>query len=405
MSLAVALEQFATEARELLPWIGAHRRHLHRNPELSFHEEKTSLYLREEVRKLGLEPSEPLPGRHGFHVDLIAPANPGRFILLRADMDALPIQEENKVDFISTCDGVGHLCGHDVHTSMLLGALHLLKDRAAALPVSVRFVFQHAEEVAPGGATDFVAAGLTEDVLGCFGIHVSPRVPLGQFGLRTGETMAGAGAFSITMRGKGGHGAAPHEAIDPMPASAQAILALQQIVARRLPPTEAGVVSVCYIEGGKAFNVIPQTVRFGGTFRSFVPGRCDQIGEMIKETVENTARAWGCEAEVQLQRSYPPVLNNEAAIGAARDTMHRLFGPDSTVDIAMSMGAEDFSYFALSRPSAFVFLGVLRDEDPFRPLHHPEFLPQESVMWMGSAYLAAIPFIAPDYLPKEPTTP
>ena len=398
--LATVLDSLAEEAHALLPWIGAHRRHLHRHPELSFHEEKTSAYLRGVVRDMGLEPSEPLPGRQGFHVELISPRNPSEFIILRADIDALPIQEQNEVEFRSENPGVGHLCGHDVHSSMLLGAMRLLKDRAAEMPVSVRFIFQHAEEVAPGGAKDFVEAGLVRDVIGCFGIHVSPRVPIGCFGLRVGETMAGVGSFSATIRGRGGHAAGPHETVDPMPAAAASVLALQQIVSRRLPPTEPAVVSVTYIEGGKAFNVIPEEVRFGGTFRTFVPGRGQQIAQMIQDVVQHTAHSYNCEAEVEPLVSYPPLLNNEEAIGAARETLTGLFGPQSCVDIAMAMGGEDFSYFALERPSAFVFLGVLPDGDPFRPLHHPQFLPEESVIWRGSAFLAGIPFVAPDHLPK-----
>jgi len=398
MTDATTLKQIADRAKALDGWINERRQHLHRNPELSFREERTAAFVRSELKALGYAPADPIPGQHGFHVDLVAPANPDRFVLLRADMDALPIQELNEVPFKSETPGVGHLCGHDAHTSMLLGAAGILKDFRDKLPVSVRFVFQHAEEVEPGGAQDFVKAGLTKDVIGCFGLHVSPRVESGFFGLRAGEAMACVGTIKAVIRGRGGHGAAPHETIDPVPAAAAAILNLQNIVARRIPPQEPAVVSVTMINAGTASNVIPSEVSFGGTYRSFNMDRIPEIERHIVQIIEDTARSYGCTAEVSATHSYPPVVNDERAMAASRDALSTMFGEEACRPIEKSMGAEDFAYFCLARPSAFVFLGVLPPGQTFYPLHHPNFLPDDRVFWKGSALLAAMPFVAPSHL-------
>ena len=388
----------AREAQDLQPWIVERRRHLHANPELSFQEANTAAFLRAELTKLGYSPSAPVAGKHGFYVDIISPKNPHQFVLLRADIDALPILEENDIPFKSQNPGVGHLCGHDTHASMLLGAASLLKPRIAQLPVSVRLVFQHAEEVNPGGAIDFVREGLTRDVLGCFGLHVSPRVPSGKIGLREGETMAAVGSLYGTVRGRGGHAAAPHETVDPMPAAAACVLALQQIVSRRIPPTEMAVVSVTQISGGTTTNVIPNEVTFKGTLRSFNVQRAHQIGEWIQHIVRDTAAAWGCEGSVVIDHGYPPVINDPKAVAASLEAIRLLFGETASLEIPKSMGAEDFSYFAQEKPGSFVFLGVLPEGGTFYPLHHPSFLPDETQLWRGAALLAAMPFIAPNHL-------
>lgn len=394
------LTDIAKEAEALQPWISERRQHLHRHPELSFQEEKTAAFVREQVRQLGLEPSEPIAdGKHGFFVD-VRKSGPGsdRFVLLRADMDALPIVEENEVDFRSQRSGVGHLCGHDAHTSMLLGALKLLASRRESLPVSVRFVFQHAEEVAPGGAIDFVRAGAVSEAIGCFGIHVSPRVESGRFGMRSGEFMAMVGGLEVTMRGRGGHAAAPHESVDPVVCAAQAISSIQQIVSRRISPVEPAVVSITMLRAGTAYNVIPEEAFFAGTIRTFNTSRAPQIEQWIREIVNHTAAAYGCEASIRIEYSYPPVINDGRAVEAADAAVRGLFGERAVVEVERSMGAEDFAYFAQEKPSAFVNLGVRPAGAPFYPLHHPRFLPDESTLWRGSAMLAAMPFVAPDYL-------
>lgn len=393
MSAKVDLKSLAADAEKIQPWIVERRRHLHRNPELSFQEKETSAFLRREVEALGLTPSDPVaPGMYGFHADLIAPSNPNKMVLLRADMDALPILEENDIEFRSKNDGVGHLCGHDTHSTMLLGAAKLLSERREQLPVSVRFVFQHAEEVDPGGAVDFVNAGLTKDVAACFGLHVSPRVPSHQFGLISGEAMAMVGTIRATIRGRGGHGAAPHEAIDPVIATAACIMNLQQIVSRRIMPIEPCVVSITMLNAGSATNVIPSESKFAGTMRTYNEARGPEMQRLVKQIIADTAATYGCEAEVTAEFSYPPVINNPVAMQVCEDVIVEMFGADARFSSEKSMGAEDFAYFAREKPSGFVFLGALPPGETFHPLHHPQFLPDESVLWKGAALLAGVPF-------------
>jgi amidohydrolase len=401
MIASLDLRELAQEAEALAPWVTERRRHLHRHPELSFREEKTAQYLRHELMALGYHPSEPVAGRHGFYVDLKSAINPDEFIVLRADMDALPIFEENDVEFRSTVDGVGHLCGHDAHSAMLLGAAALLRDRAAELPVSVRFVFQHAEEVPPGGAKDFVDAGLVKRALGCFGIHVTPRLDVGQVGILAGETMAAAGMFFCTIRGSGGHGAAPHEAIDPVPCAAAAVLNLQQIISRRVPFHKSAVVSVCTINGGTAPNVIPDEVKLTGTFRAFDMKLFGEMERRIEEIIVSTARAYECEAEVRIDRGYPALVNDPAAVAASRAAITRLFGDTAVAVAPATMGGEDFAYFAQARPSSFAFLGVRKPgAGEYHPLHHARFLPVEEALWRGVALSAAMPYVALEYLKR-----
>ncbi len=398
----VDLQDIARRAKALDEWINERRQHLHRYPELSFHEVETSAFLRREVEAMGLETSAPVEaGKHGFHTELKSPANPDQYIILRADMDALPIQEETGAPFCSETDGKGHLCGHDCHSSMLLGALNILKDLREALPYSVRFLFQHAEEVAPGGAIDFVRAGLCgEDVLGAFGVHVSPQLTIGHFGLCAGPMMAMVGTHEVTIKGQGCHAARPHEGRDPVLAAAACLSALQQIASRRIPPTEEVVISTTMIQGGTAFNVIPSEVSFKGTMRTFNEARGPEIEQAIHEIVKETAAAYGCEADVFTEFTYPPLVNDPRAVEASRAALSEMFGPEAPVDIQKAMGGEDFAYYARERPSSFVYIGARREGDPYHGLHHPRFLPEGEILWTGSALLASMPFVAGRFLEK-----
>lgn len=387
-----ALAPLPQAAQELLPWILEHRRHLHRHPELSFHERETSGYLRRQVEALGLKPSAGVQGNYGFFVDLVAPRNPSQFIVLRADMDALPIQEETGLAFSSETPGVGHLCGHDAHSSMLLGALKLLLARREELPYSVRFVFQHAEEFPPGGAVDFIAAGALKDVKHCFGLHVSPRLPVGTFGIRAGAQMAGATVVAIKVRGKGGHAASPHENTDPVLAACAVVVALQSVVARRIDPVDPVVLSICSIHAGDAHNVTPELVELKGTSRAYSAATLRKMTGLIKEVANGVAAAHLCTAEVDVDEGYPPVVNDEGAVGMIRRAAETVVGKDGLIEIPPVMGGEDFAYFCQERPSAFGYIGVANPGEAYYPLHHPKFHPAEDALWRGTAILAQVPF-------------
>ncbi|MDX2175948.1 MAG: M20 family metallopeptidase [Candidatus Sumerlaeia bacterium] len=379
---------FAETAQSIQDWIVGHRRHLHRHPELSFHEEKTSAYLAEQVRSLGLAPVPVKAGRFGFYADLAAPAAPGRFIALRADMDALPIQEETGLPFSSENPGVGHLCGHDSHSSMLLGAARMLVERRAELPRSVRFFFQHAEEILPGGAIDFVESGAMAGVEHVFGLHVRPNMPIGQFSVFPGPTMASATEVKITVRGKGGHAAAPHDAVDPVLGAAAVVMAAQQVVSRRTDPFDTAVVSLCQIKGGSAHNVIPSEVSILGTTRGFDMEKLRKVNRHLEQTARAAAQAYGCEAEVVIEEGYPPVMNDPDASRMLIAAAQSVLGAENVRTDFRSMGGEDFAYFCLAVPSAFGFLGVMQGESCPYSLHHPKFHPAEDAFWRGAAILA-----------------
>lgn len=395
MDTSQILAQLKDSAKALNPWIVERRRYMHQNPEISFQEKETAAWLRREVELLGLVPSDPVrEDVYGFYTEIKSSVCPDKYVLLRADFDALKIQEQTDVPFKSTKEGVAHLCGHDAHTSMLLGALKLLKENEDKLPYSVRFVFQHAEEMPPGGAADFVRAGLVaEDVISCFALHVTTEMEAGIFGMCPGEAMAMVGNFDITLRGNGGHAARPHECNDTILAASQVIQALQQIVSRRLSPTTPAVISVANIHGGSTHNALPSEVSLGGTIRVFDESLGEQISGMIMEIAGTVAAAYGCEADVAVNYVCSPVFNDPQAQAASYTAIQELFGENALMQMEKRMGAEDFSRISLARPSSFVYLGVQPESGEFFPLHHPRFSPEESVLWRGSALLAAMPFV------------
>ncbi len=382
----------AREAEELQPWIAGHRRHLHRHPELSYQEEQTAAYLSAEVRALGMQPVRVHPRNHGFFADLVSPRNPDKFVALRADMDALPIQEETGLTFSSGSPGVGHLCGHDSHCAMLLGAAKLLASRQAELPYSVRFFFQHAEEVPPGGALDFISGGALNKVVHCFGLHVRPWLPVGSLSVVPGPQMAGATVAKITVRGRGGHAATPHETTDPVLAASAIVVALQQIAARRTNPFDEAIVSICSFHGGHAHNVIPEEVELVGTTRGFTQEKLQATNRHVREVAQHTAAAYRCEAIVDIDEGYPALVNDVGAARIMTRAACAVLGAKNISHDFKTMGGEDFAYYCREVPSAFGFLGVEHEGAAHFPLHHPKFHPHESAFWRGAAILALAPF-------------
>ncbi|MEQ8820019.1 MAG: M20 family metallopeptidase [Sumerlaeia bacterium] len=389
--MTVATLPLTESAREIAPWIIERRRHLHRHPELSFHEEQTAAFVEAELRALGFEAIRTrLGGNYSLIADLPG-ADPGRIVALRADMDALPIQEATEWEFQSQNPGVSHMCGHDSHTAMLLGAARLLMERRAELPQTVRFIFQGAEEKFPGGARDVIADGGLDGVERVFGLHIDPRHDVGTIRFTDGPQMAGVDEFSITVRGVGGHAAFPHVTRDPILAASHIVVALQQIVSRRTDPLEAAVVSVTQFHGGSAFNVIPGEVTLNGTIRSFRDAMHPHFRAMMAEVAENTARAFGCEADLHQDEGYPPLVNDPEANAAYRAAAREVFGEENVLVMEPVMGAEDFALYTRERPCAFAFLGCSapHDRDRFM-VHHPRFYLDEDCLWRGAAVLAGV---------------
>ena len=379
-----------TRAESLQPWLVERRRRLHEQPELSYQEERTAAFVAAELRALGVEPlATGLNGNHSLVAELPG-EDDARVIALRADMDALPIQELVDWPHRSRVDGVAHLCGHDAHTTMLLGAVKLLVEGGEKLPCRVRLFFQGGEEKFPGGANDFIKTGWLDGVERVFGQHVDPRVDVGVARSAVGPVMAGVNEFTITVRGVGGHAAFPHATRDPILASAHVVTALQQAVSRREDPLAPGVLSVTTIHAGTAFNVIPGEVVMTGTARSFRPDMRDFYGGILRETAENVARAFGCEATVYIPECYTPLIHVAEWVDAG-SALAAVVLPVGLGHVDPVMGSEDFALYTAQAPAAFVFVGCSAPDDRERfMLHHPRFRLDEGVLSRGAALLAGV---------------
>lgn len=389
-------DQIKNEIDEILPGVVADRRHLHENPELGFEEQETAKFVIQRLEALGVEDI-----RTGIAVTgitaLIHGTKPGegKVVLLRADMDALPIEEENAVEYVSQKSGVMHACGHDAHTSMLLGVARVLMSNRDKFSGTVKLLFQPSEEQGTGGAAPMIEQGVLEDphVDAVFGQHVSSGDPTGQILVSPGASGAAADSFKITVQGKGGHGASPHEAIDPIVIATNIISALQTIVSRGTDPMKQVVVSVCNIHSGFADNVIPDTCVLGGTVRTFDPALRDSTQERLTKIAESISKSFGGKALVDYQRGYPATINNAAMAELVREAAAEAVGEENSLEGEAGMGAEDFSYFLENRPGAFWMVGCRNEEKGLVwPHHHPRFDVDEESMSYGIKTMVNVVF-------------
>jgi amidohydrolase len=367
----------------------AWRRHLHANPELSFEEHDTAAFVEETLRSFGdLEIERPAGTSV---VATLKGARPGKLVVLRADMDALPILEENDLPYVSTRPGVMHACGHDGHTAMLLAAAQFLVERRDELAGEVRFVFQHAEELPPGGARDLVAAGVVEGASLVAGVHLLSGLETGKVSSRSGPVMAAADLFTIEVIGAGGHGANPHETIDPVAVAAQVITNLQQVVARETDPFDSVVVSVTTLEAGSARNVIPGSVTLGGTVRTLSVARRAEVREAMERVIGGVTSAHRATYRFDFEIGYDPVVNDSEASRVVRDAITSELGESALVEFPPVMGGEDFSAYCSVAPSAFFWVGSANEtlETTF-PHHHPRFDIDEAALRDGIAVFARI---------------
>lgn len=372
---------------EIMPGVIADRRHLHQHPELGFEEFETAKLVTERLESMGVEDI-----RTGIAVTGVTGLikgtkkdGPERVVLVRADMDALPILEENNVDYRSKVDGKMHACGHDAHTSMLLGVGQLLLDRRDQFSGTVKLLFQPAEE-GGGGARVMIEEGVLEDpaVDLVFGQHVVAELPVGKIELRPGPCMASADRFDILIQGKGGHGAQPHLTVDPIAVGAQIVTALQTIVAREVDPTKEAVVTVGAFLAGDASNVIPDTATLRGTLRSFDPEVRKLLGRRVGEIATGIAHAMRAEVTYTYLPGYPATINDPEQTEMVRQVAESIAGEDNVIIHDLQMGAEDFSYFLEKKPGCFFFTGT-RDEDKgiMWGHHHPRFDVAEDGMALG----------------------
>lgn len=349
---------------DLIHW----RRDFHRFPEVAFQEERTSRVIREFLEGLGL----PVQSMAKTGLRAVLEGKPGgKTVALRADIDALPIQEEGDKDYISQNPGAAHACAHDGHMAIIMGAakvLNQLKDRFSG---NVVFLFQPSEERIPGGAKPMVEEGALAGVDAIFGLHLWQPLPTGKVGIVKGAMMAQPDTFTITVKGKGGHGSMPQQTVDPILVAAHLVANVQSIVSRNLDPLKPAVVSFGTIHGGTIYNIIPENVTLTGTVRSF-DSDIQKLGESrLREITKKTCEAFGAEVDYAYEVGYPPVVNDPEMADFALEVVKKTLGEDRIIPIDPVMGGEDFAYFLQQIPGTFLFFGI-GDDRPY-PHHHPGF--------------------------------
>jgi amidohydrolase len=365
--------------------IVALRRDIHREPELGFGTKKTAEKVLSALEGLPLDIQTGV-AENGI-VATLRGGGDGPTVGLRADMDALPIHEETSLPFASEIEGKMHACGHDGHTSMLVGAAHCLSGMRERLNGMVRFFFQPAEEGGGGGKV-MVESGVADDVATVFALHLWPGLPFGTAATKAGPIMAAADAFEITVRGSGGHGAMPHLTADAIAMAAQIVTALQTVVSREVDPVEPAVLTVGEIRAGSAFNIIPETAWLGGTVRTLNEALRRKMPERIEQLARGVAQGMRGDAAIDYDFSYPVTINDEGAARHALGVIRELFGEENTLELPNpSMGGEDFAFFLERMPGAFIWLGV---GEEVSGLHTPTFAFDEEILPQGSALLTAL---------------
>lgn len=379
-------------AREWAPEFVEIRHHLHTHPELSFKEFETSAFIQQKLNEFGIPFSAPVAGT-GV-IGIIEGVRPeSRVIALRADMDALPITEANDVPYKSINEGVMHACGHDVHTTCLLGAARILQDLRDKLEGTVKLIFQPGEEKHPGGASLMIKEGALENPRpdAIVGLHVQPGMEAGTLGFRSGMAMASADEIYMTIRGDGGHAAAPHLTTDIILVASHIVVALQQIISRNKDPFSPSVLSICAINGGFTTNVIPSEVKLQGTFRAMDETWRFRAHELIRREATAIAEGMGATVEIEIPIGYPCLVNNEEVTAAVRSLAEAYMGTEHVETIAMRMGAEDFAFYSQQIPACFYRLGVGNREKGIEAgVHTPHFNIDETAIEVGMGAMAYV---------------
>jgi len=389
------MPNFLQQAKELLPYTQSMRRDFHMHPELGFREIRTGGIVAKELEKLGIEVTKGI-GKTGV-VGLLEGGKPGPTLLIRFDMDALPIDEQTSAEYASQNPGVMHACGHDGHTAIGLTVAKILNEYKSGLAGNIKFCFQPSEEGKNGeelgGAEKMIRDGVlvSPKVDMTLALHLWNEYPLGRLGIANGPVMAGAEEFKITITGKGGHGAIPDQTVDPVIAAANIVNALQSIVSRNVSPLETAVVSVTTVHAGTAFNVIPQTAELSGTIRTFAPAVRQKVIERFEQIVKGVGEGLGCYVEVNVKRLTPAVINDETVAAKVQAVAERVL-PESNLDVSgyTTMAAEDMAFMQENIPGCYFFVG---SNNASRNLdyghHHPKFDFDEEALVRGVALMAS----------------
>jgi amidohydrolase len=397
-------ERIAREAERIRAALVEQRRDFHMHPELSNREERTARVVAERLRALGLTDIRTGVAKHGVTALLVG-GRPGPIIAVRADMDALPVTESRDVPYKSRNPGVKHACGHDVHTTVELGVAEVLSRMKAEIPGTIKFIFQPAEEGPPageeGGARLMVKEGVLDNPRpqAIFGLHTEPNLQAGQIGYHMGPAMASADTFSITVRGKGAHGAQPHLGSDAVVIAAECVLALQHIRSRRIDPLEPLVITLGTVRGGQRHNILADEVTLTGTMRTFSEQVRERAIALMRETLANVTAAYGATYELTIQESIPVTFNEPSLVEESLPSIRRVVGPANAVAIKPFMPAEDFSFFQKVVPGFYYFLGVgNRERGITAGWHTPEFDVDEESLVVGVKVMSNVLL---DYLERH----
>jgi amidohydrolase len=389
--MTTLIDQIRALAETHYPDVLAMRRHLHMHPELSYQEVETASFVAAQLKGLGLEVQTGIGG-HGITAFIKGKNPDSRLVALRADMDALPIREQNEVSYKSKHEGIMHACGHDVHTSSLLGAAIILNNLKEHFEGTIQLVFQPAEEVLPGGASLMLKDGVfaKKKPQAIFGQHVYPELPAGKIGLKPGVYMASTDELYVTVKGRGGHGAKPDRNIDPVLITSHLIVALQQVVSRWSNPAMPSVLSFGKVIANGATNIIPGEVTLEGTFRTFDEKWRKEAHQRMVALAEGLVKGMGGEVDFRIEVGYPVLKNDEALTLRSKELAASYLGSENVVDLDVRMTAEDFAYYGHEMPGCFYRLGTASpsDESKSFSVHHPRFDIDENALKTGMGLMA-----------------
>lgn len=381
--------RFQEEGERIFPEVQALRRELHQNPELAFEEEQTAALVCRELQSVGIPYTQGV-ARTGV-VGIIQGSSPGPVLALRADMDALPILEQNDAPYCSKIPGKMHACGHDFHTSSLLGTAKILNAHKEHFKGTIKLIFQPSEEKLPGGASVMIQEGVLKnpEVQSILGQHVMPQLACGKVGIRSGMYMASTDEIYLRISGKGGHGALPHLSIDPVMITAQALVSLQQIVSRSADPRIPSVLTFGKVQANGATNIIPETVYLEGTFRTYDEKWRAEAHRLIRRTAEGIAEALGGKAELEIRRGYPVLYNDPLLSQQTRKNIVDFVGEEQVVDLDLWTAAEDFAWYTQEIPGCFYRIGTRNESKGIiHGLHTPQFDVDENALKISTGLMA-----------------